>query len=60
MRKLIKRLSGLRISGKVAAQDVAEAAGFGVLVYAAWDIERIAGMVLLGGVLLFYGNGKVH
>ena len=57
-REMMKRVSRLRISGSVF-QTVAEAAGFGLLVYAALDVERIAGIILAGGVLLFYGNRRV-
>ena len=57
--KLIKRVSALRISGKLF-QTAAEAGGFGVAVYAAWEVERLAGLVLLSGVLLLYGNRRVR
>lgn len=55
--KLIMRVSAFRISGKLF-QTVAEAGGFGVGIFAAWEVERLAGLVLLSGVLLLYGNRR--
>lgn len=57
MRKLIKRVSAIPVSGKLF-QTVAEAGGFGVAVYAAWEVERLAGLVLLSLTLLLYGNRR--
>lgn len=56
-RKLLTRISRFRISGKLF-QTVAEAGGFGVGIFAAWEVERLAGLVLLSGVLLLYGNRR--
>ena len=55
--KMFKRVSAFRISGKLF-QTVAEAGGFGVGIFAAWEVERLAGLVLLSGVLLLYGNRR--
>lgn len=52
----VKRLTRIfrLIFRRTILADAAGAGGFGVLVFAAWEIERIAGLVLAGGVLLFY------
>lgn len=33
-----------------------QAAGFALLTYAAWELERVAGIVVAGVVLLLYGR----
>ena len=57
MRRL-RRLLRLTF-GRTMRENVAEFAGFGLLVFAAWTVHEVAGLVVGGIVLLNYAYSGV-
>jgi predicted RND superfamily exporter protein len=50
------RRFGRRTMRRSLAESLAEAGGFGMLVFAAYTMHQVAGLIAGGVVLLIYGN----